>query len=73
MSFLPEEDLEFLAGSGTAYEELTEKIPDGKERRGVLFPSFSFSSNLRMVDKRLAGRDDNLRPPGVGARRVHHD
>jgi len=53
MSFLPEEDLEFLAGSGTTYEELTEKIPDGKERRGVLFPSFSFSSNLRMVDNGL--------------------
>lgn len=47
MSFLPEEDQDFLAECGIKYEEKTEKMPDGKDRRGVLFPDFSFSGNLR--------------------------
>jgi hypothetical protein len=47
MSFLPEEDQEFLTEGRIKYEELTEKMPDGKERRGVFFPGFSFSGNLR--------------------------
>ncbi len=46
MSFLPEEDQEFLGEIGIRYEELAEKMPDGKERRGLLFPGFSFSGNL---------------------------
>lgn len=56
MSFLPEEDQEFLAGSGIKFEELSEKIPDGKERRGVLFRGFSFSGNLRRVENDLLVR-----------------
>ena len=47
MSFLPEEDREFLGESGITCQELVEKMPDGKARRGVLFPSFSFSGDLR--------------------------
>ena len=47
MSFLPEEDQEFLDASGIKYELLTEKMPDGNDRRGVLFPGFSFGGNLR--------------------------
>lgn len=50
MSFLPEEDQEFLSESDLTYQELTEKGPDGKERRGVVFPGFSFSGNLRKID-----------------------
>jgi hypothetical protein len=51
MSFLQEEEQEFLSECGIKYEELTEKMPDGKERRGVLFTGFSFSgSNLRKAD-----------------------
>jgi hypothetical protein len=50
MSFLPEEDQEFLLGNGIQYEELTEKMPDGSERRAVLFPAFSFSGDLRSLN-----------------------
>lgn len=58
MSFLPEEDQEFLSESGIKYEELAEKMPDGKERRGVLFPGFSVLGNLRKVDgATLAGAE----------------
>jgi hypothetical protein len=42
MSFLPEEDQEFLDGNGVRYELLTEKTPEGNERHGVLFPRFDF-------------------------------
>jgi hypothetical protein len=47
MSFLPEEDQEFLDGNGLQYELLTEKTPEGTERRGVLLPGFAFVGDLR--------------------------
>jgi len=47
MTFLPEEDREFLVENGIQYQELTENMPDGNKRHGVLFPGFSFSGNLR--------------------------
>jgi hypothetical protein len=47
MSFLPEEDQEFLDSNGIKYELLSEKMPDGAERRGVLFPGFALVGNLR--------------------------
>lgn len=47
MSFLPEEDQEYLAENGITYELLTESLPDGTERRGVLFPGFTFTGSLR--------------------------
>lgn len=50
MSFLPEEDQEFLNENGINYQELLENMPNGQERRGVLFSSFSFSSNLRTMN-----------------------
>lgn len=46
MSFLPEEDQEYLDGSKLAYELLTEKTPEGTERRGVFFPGLAFVGNL---------------------------
>jgi hypothetical protein len=50
MSFLPEEDQEFLDENGINYQELLENMPNGQERRGVLFSSFSFSGNLRATN-----------------------
>ena len=50
MSFLPEEDQEYLSECGIKYEELTEEMPGSNVRRGVLFPGFSFSGNLRKVE-----------------------
>lgn len=50
MSFLPEEDQEFLNENGIKYQELIENMPNGQERQGVLFSSFSFSGNLRTMN-----------------------
>jgi hypothetical protein len=50
MSFLPEEDQEFLCENGIQYQELIENTPDGKERRGLQFPAFSFSGDLRTMN-----------------------
>jgi hypothetical protein len=47
MSFLPEEDQEFLDSNGIKYELLTESS-GGAERRGVLFPGFGIAGNLWM-------------------------
>ena len=58
MSFLPEEDQEFLGENGIQYQELTENTPDGKVRRGVLFPAFSFSGNLRTMNGGSLARVD---------------
>lgn len=49
MSFLPEEDQDFLAECGIDHTELSETLPGGNQRRGVLFPSFRFTSNLRRL------------------------
>jgi hypothetical protein len=47
MSFLPEGDQEFLEENAIKHELLSEKLPDGTERNGVLFKEFSFDANLR--------------------------
>jgi hypothetical protein len=47
MSFLPEEDQEFLDSNGISYELLTERTPEGTERRAVLFPGFTFCATLK--------------------------
>jgi Prokaryotic E2 family E len=49
MSFLPENDQDFLDDTGIKYKLLVEKMPDGTERNGVLFPDFSFTGNLRTL------------------------
>lgn len=46
MSFLPENDQDFLEENQIKYELLTEKLPDGTEHNGIRFPEFSFESNL---------------------------
>lgn len=54
MSFLPEDDQEFLLENDIKHELLMEKMPDGTDRRGVLFPGFAFTGNL------LAAQNGNL-------------
>jgi hypothetical protein len=51
MSFLPEEDQEFLDSNDITHELLVEKLPDGKERRGVLFAGFGFTGNLHLPNE----------------------
>lgn len=48
MSFLPEEDVEFLDSNSIKYELLSETIPNGTVRRGVFLPGFAFAGDLRM-------------------------
>lgn len=50
MSFLPEDDQEFLSTKGLAFELKTEVLPGGTERHGVVFPNFSFDGNLYKPD-----------------------
>lgn len=47
MTFLPEDDTEFLQRKGIPYELKTEKLPDGNVRNGILFPGFNFTGKLR--------------------------
>jgi hypothetical protein len=53
MSFLPEDDVDFLARKGFVHELKSEKLPDGTERNGIVFPGYSFQGNLRARDKQL--------------------
>jgi hypothetical protein len=58
MSFLPEEDQEFLDSSGIRHELLTERTPEGAERCALLLPGFVFTGNLRaQADGALKARD----------------
>jgi Prokaryotic E2 family E len=45
VTFLPEADQEFLASKGIVHELLKESV-NGSERRGVLFPAFTFTGTL---------------------------
>lgn len=49
-NFLPEDDRDYLQGKEINFELLTETLPDGKERRGVLFPDFRVPVNLRTYE-----------------------
>lgn len=46
MSFLPEEDQEFLQDKKIGHELLEENLPDGTRRRAVRFPELGFAGNL---------------------------
>lgn len=46
MSFLPEDDQEFLTGKSIRHELLTENLPNGTQRKCVLFQEFTFTGNL---------------------------
>jgi Prokaryotic E2 family E len=49
MTFLPEDDRIYLAEKGFEYEELTETLPTGDERRAVKFPRFKLDGHLRAL------------------------
>jgi hypothetical protein len=49
-NFLPEDDLDYLREKEIKFELLTETMPDGKERRGVLFSNFDVPENLRIYE-----------------------
>ena len=50
MSFLPEDDQDYLLTKGLAFELRTEHPPEGGgERRGIVFPAFKFVGNLYTV------------------------
>ena len=46
MSFLPEDDQEFLNENDITHQLLTEHLPDGADRLGIVFPGFEFTGNL---------------------------
>ena len=46
MSFLPEDDQDFLKSKGIPYE-----LKEKDNKRGVLFPAFRFQGNLFQLDK----------------------
>lgn len=46
MSFLPEDDEEYLRGKGLPFEEKAETLPDKAVRKGVEFANFEFEGNL---------------------------
>lgn len=49
MSFLPEDDQEYLNHKGIKYELLSEQVADGGERRAIKIPEFTFASNLHSM------------------------
>jgi hypothetical protein len=47
MSFLPQDDLDYLVGKGLAFTEKEETPPEGGgKRRGVIFPGYCFEGSL---------------------------
>jgi hypothetical protein len=46
MSFLPEDDREFLSRKQLVFELKTEELPDKNIRRGIIFPAFILGANL---------------------------
>lgn len=48
MSFLPEDDQDYLASKGLKYELVSEDVGAGNTRRGIVFPAFAFEGNLRL-------------------------
>ena len=46
MSFLPEDDRDYLELKGLPFELKEEHGPDGTARHGLLFPAFDFSGGL---------------------------
>lgn len=50
MSFLPEDDRDYLALKEIEYQELEQPVPGGETQRAVLFPNFGVSENLMTVE-----------------------
>lgn len=75
MTFLPEDDQDYLSTKGLAFEEKSERLPDGGERRGVVFPAFEFGGNLHStIDSGLEPRSKCdvlvLIPPGYSTTKL---
>jgi len=49
VTFLPEDDQEYLEAKKLAFELRTERPPEGGERRGIVFPAFEFTGNLYTI------------------------
>jgi len=49
MSFLPEDDQDYLAAKELKFELLTEDLGAGNTRRAVVFPAYTFEGNLHVV------------------------
>ena len=62
MNFLPEEDQDFLAAKQITYELVVERLPDGNERRGVVFTNFALDGHLSSI---VAGATQPCRSCGV--------
>jgi len=57
MNFLPEDDREYLEAKGLAFDLKEESLPDGTQRRGIVFPGLGFEGNLHSsVDGQLVRR-----------------
>lgn len=50
MSFLPEDDQDFLREKGLECRLEEETLPNGQVRRGIIFPRFAFEGNLHLDD-----------------------
>jgi hypothetical protein len=46
VSFLPQDDQQFLAAKELIFQEREERLPDGNLRRAVVFPDFAFQGSL---------------------------
>lgn len=47
MSFIPEDDLDYLRRKELKFELKTEQLPDGNKRNGIIFPEYALDGNLR--------------------------
>lgn len=57
MNFLPEDDQDYLQTKRLAFELKDERLPDGTQRRGIVFPSLEFEGNLYSnIDGKLVRR-----------------
>ena len=59
MSFLPEDDQQFLEAKGITFEPLAERAPNGEERLAILIPGFVFNGDLRTIADRELIRCDS--------------
>lgn len=51
MTFLPEDDQDYLRDKGITYELKTETVPQGAVRNGLVIPSFEFEGALQVANE----------------------
>jgi len=47
MTFIPEDDLDYLRRKELKFDVKTEQLPDGNKRNGIVFPEYALDGNLR--------------------------